>query len=496
MTRTHAEWQQAAAELKFDGRPFINGERTDASSGQTIEKRNPATGKVLSNIHAGNEADVDRAVAAARAAYESGEWSRAGASFRRERLLELARLIEARSDEFALYDTLDMGKPVRESSTIDAPGSAALYRFYGEAIEKVEDLIPVTPPGSTALVTREALGVVAVIVAWNYPLEIATWKLAPALAAGNTVVVKPPVEASHSTLLLAELAVEAGIPAGVLNVVPGRGSVVGSALALHNDVDMLAFTGSTEVAKQLQQYAGQSNMKRLALEAGGKSSNLVFADCDDLALAAQKAAFGSFYNQGEVCSANSRIFVERPVYEEFLRLYAEAAAAYAPGDPLDPASGIGSLVSEAHADTVWATIENARRDGRIVAGGTRPEINGSRAFIEPTIVADIAPDHEVHTREIFGPVAVVTPFDTEEEAIALANGTEFGLAASLWSGSLARAHRVAERLVAGTVSVNTVDALGFTTPFGGFKQSGFGRDLSVHALENYTDYKTTWVQWG
>lgn len=496
MTRTHAEWQQAAAELKFDGRPFINGERTDASSGQTIEKRNPATGKVLSNIHAGNEADVDRAVAAARAAYESGEWSRVGASFRRERLLELARLIEARSDEFALYDTLDMGKPVRESSTIDAPGSAALYRFYGEAIEKVEDLIPVTPPGSTAHVTREALGVVAVIVAWNYPLEIATWKLAPALAAGNTVVVKPPVEASHSTLLLAELAVEAGIPAGVLNVVPGRGSVVGSALALHNDVDMLAFTGSTEVAKQLQQYAGQSNMKRLALEAGGKSSNLVFADCDDLALAAQKAAFGSFYNQGEVCSANSRIFVERPVYEEFLRLYAEAAAAYAPGDPLDPASGIGSLVSEAHADTVWATIENARRDGRIVAGGTRPEINGSRAFIEPTIVADIAPDHEVHTREIFGPVAVVTPFDTEEEAIALANGTEFGLAASLWSGSLARAHRVAERLVAGTVSVNTVDALGFTTPFGGFKQSGFGRDLSVHALENYTDYKTTWVQWG
>lgn len=496
MTRTHAEWQQAAAELQFDGRPFINGERTDASSGQTIEKRNPATGKVLSNIHAGNEADVDRAVAAARAAYESGEWSRAGASFRRERLLELARLIEARSDEFALYDTLDMGKPVRESSTIDAPGSAALYRFYGEAIEKAEDLIPVTPPGSTALVTREALGVVAVIVAWNYPLEIATWKLAPALAAGNTVVVKPPVEASHSTLLLAELAVEAGIPAGVLNVVPGRGSVVGSALALHNDVDMLAFTGSTEVAKQLQQYAGQSNMKRLALEAGGKSSNLVFADCDDLGLAAQKAAFGSFYNQGEVCSANSRIFVERPVYEEFLRLYADAAGAYAPGDPLDPASGIGSLVSEAHADTVWATIENARRDGRIVAGGTRPEINGSRAFIEPTIVADIAPDHEVHTREIFGPVAVVTPFDTEEEAIALANGTEFGLAASLWTGSLSRAHRVAGRLVAGTVSVNTVDALGFTTPFGGFKQSGFGRDLSVHALENYTDYKTTWVQWG
>lgn len=496
MTRTHAEWKAAAAALDFDGRPVIGGARRAAASGRTIAKTNPATAETISQIHDCGPEEVDAAVAAARSAYASGAWSRAGAGFRRERLLELASLIEARADEFALYDSLDMGKPVRESSTIDAPGSAALYRFYAEAIEKTEDLIPVTPPGSTAIVTREALGVVAVIVAWNYPLEIATWKLAPALAAGNAVVVKPPVEASHSALLLAELALEAGIPAGILNVVPGRGSVVGKALALHEDVDMLAFTGSTEVAKQLQQYAGQSNMKRLALEAGGKSSNLIFADCDDLRLAAEKAAFGSFYNQGEVCSANSRIFVERSVYEEFLRLYAEAARAYAPGDPLDPASGIGSLVSESHADSVWATIENARRDGTVVAGGTRPEINGSRAFIEPTIVTDVPIDHEVHTREIFGPVAVVTPFDTEEEAVAHANGTPYGLAASLWTGSLARAHRVSSQLVAGTVSVNTVDALGFTTPFGGFKQSGFGRDLSVHALENYTDYKTTWMQWG
>ncbi len=496
MTRTLAEWQAAAAALEFDGRPVIDGVRVAASTGETITKTNPATGAALSEIHACSDVEVDAAVASARAAYESGGWSRAGAGFRRERLLELARLIEARADEFALYDSLDMGKPVRESASIDAPGSAALYRFYGEAIEKQEDLIPVTPPGSTALVTREALGVVAVIVAWNYPLEIATWKLAPALAAGNSVVVKPPVEASHSTLLLAELAIEAGIPAGVLNVVTGRGSTVGRALGRHEDVDMLAFTGSTEVAKQLQQYAGQSNMKRLALEAGGKSSNLIFADCDDLRAAAEKAAFGSFYNQGEVCSANSRIFVEREIYEEFLALYAEAALAYAPGDPLDPASGIGSLVSERHADEVWATIERARTDGRIAAGGTRPEINGSRAFIEPTIVTDVPADHEVHTREIFGPVAVVTPFDSEDEAIARANETPFGLAASLWTGSLSRAHRVSQRLVAGTVSVNTVDALGFTTPFGGFKQSGFGRDLSVHALENYTDYKTTWLQWG
>lgn len=496
MARSHAEWKAAAAALHFDGRPFIDGARVDSRSGETLEKVNPATGEVISDLHSCDAEDVDTAVTAARSAYETSAWRQAGPGFRRQRLLELARLIEAHSDELALYDTLDMGKPIRESSMIDAPGAAALYRFYAEAIEKHQDLIPVTPPGSTALVTREPLGVVGVIVAWNYPLEIATWKLAPALAAGNAVVLKPPMEASHSALRLAELAVEAGIPAGILNVVPGEGPVAGEALGLHADVDLLAFTGSTEVAKRLQVYAGQSNMKRLALEAGGKSSNLVFADCDDLRVAARKAAFGSFYNQGEVCSANSRIFVERPVYDEFLRFYAEAARAYAPGDPLDPASGIGSLVSESHADAVWATIERARRDGRIVSGGTRPVINGSRAFIEPTIVTDVPEGHETHTREIFGPVAVVTPFDTEEEAVGRANESPYGLAASLWTGSLARAHRVSGRLVAGTVSVNTVDALGFTTPFGGFKQSGFGRDLSVHALDNYTDLKTTWMQWG
>ncbi|MCF2573630.1 aldehyde dehydrogenase family protein [Brevibacterium sp. UCMA 11754] len=489
-------WHDKAAKLTIDGRPVINGKRVDARSGQTQAKTNPANGETISQLHLGGQADVDAAVSAARAAYESGEWSRTSATHRREVLLRLANLIEARADEFALLDTLDMGKPIGESSTIDAPGSAALYRFYGEAIEKTADEIPVTPVGSTALVTREPLGVIGIIVPWNYPLEIATWKIAPALAAGNALVVKPPVEASHSILLLAELAADAGVPAGILNVVPGRGSVVGKALGMHMDVDMLGFTGSTEVAMQLQQYAGTSNMKRLALEAGGKSSNIVFADCDDLEAAARKSAFGAFYNQGEVCSANSRIFVERPVYEEFLELFKAAADGFQPGDPLDPETAIGSLVSEKHADQVWECVEEARMDGTIIKGGNRPEINGSKAFIDPTIVTDLPADHRLHQHEIFGPVALVAPFDTEGEAIEKANGTPYGLAASLWTGSMARAHRVSSRLVAGTVSVNTVDALGFTTPFGGFKQSGFGRDLSVHALENYSDFKTTWLQWG
>ena len=475
---------------------MINGERVDARSGKIQAKTNPANGETISQLHLGGQADVDAAVSAARAAYESGEWSRTSATHRREVLLRLADLIEARADEFALLDTLDMGKPIGESSTIDAPGSAALYRFYGEAIEKTADEIPVTPVGSTALVTREPLGVIGIIVPWNYPLEIATWKIAPALAAGNALVVKPPVEASHSILLLAELAAEAGVPAGILNVVPGRGSVVGQALGMHMDVDMLGFTGSTEVAMQLQQYAGTSNMKRLALEAGGKSSNIVFADCDDLEAAAEKSAFGAFYNQGEVCSANSRIFVERPVYEKFLERSRQRPMASSPAIrwTLRRRSVHSSL--ERHADQVWECIEEARADGTIIKGGNRPEINGSKAFIDPTIVTDLPADHRLHQHEIFGPVALVTPFDTEDEAIEKANGTPYGLAASMWTGSMARAHRVSSRLVAGTVSVNTVDALGFTTPFGGFKQSGFGRDLSVHALENYSDFKTTWLQWG
>lgn len=495
-TAATVDWRTRASALTPDGRPVIGGVRVSAHSGRTHAKTNPATGEMISELHLGDATDVDTAVASARAAYEAGAWSRISAAERREVLLRLADLIEARADEFALLDTLDMGKPIGESSTIDAPGAAALFRFHGEAIEKLSDEIPATPTGSTALVTRQALGVIAVIVPWNYPLEIATWKIAPALAAGNAVIVKPPVEASHSALLLAEIAVEAGVPAGILNAVPGRGSVVGTALARHMDVDMLAFTGSTEVAKQLQIHAGESNMKRLALEAGGKSANVIFADADDLAAAAQKAAFGAFYNQGEVCSATSRIFVERPVYEEFVRLLAEAAESYQPGDPLDPDTAIGSLVSQQHADAVWECVEQARADGTIVAGGNRPAINGASTFIDPTVVTDLPLDHRLHEHEIFGPVALVTPFDSEEEAISLANGTPYGLAAALWTGSMARAHRVSSRLVAGTVSVNTVDALGFTTPFGGFKQSGFGRDLSIHALENYTDFKTTWMQWG
>lgn len=479
--------------IRVDGRALIDGDRVHAASGGTFVTINPATGSAIAEVAQGGSADIDRAVAAARSAYNSGSWSGLGAAERGAVLRRVAELIERDADELALLESLDMGKPLSQTRTVDVPGTAATFRWYGELADKLTDEVPATPPGSTAIVSRVALGVVAAIVPWNYPLDIAAWKLAPALVAGNSVVLKPAETTSLTALRLGELALEAGLPAGVLNVVPGPGSVIGRALGLHPDVDALTFTGSTAVAKKLMTYAGESNLKRLSLEAGGKSSNLIFADAEDLAMAAEQAAFGAFYNQGEVCSANSRIFVERPVYDEFVGLLTTAAQAYRSGDPLDPASGNGALVSESHADSVAEAIAAAARDGELI-GGERLQRDGSSAFIDPAIVSGLPLSHPLHRDEIFGPLVVVQAFDHEDDAVRAANATDYGLAASVWTASLSRAHRVSGRLVAGTVSVNTVDALGSTTPFGGFKQSGFGRDLSRHAIDNYVGLKTTWFQ--
>jgi gamma-glutamyl-gamma-aminobutyraldehyde dehydrogenase len=490
---TLEQWTHLARTLQLRTGVFIDGGFRAAASGATFDSINPATGEVLAAVAAADEVDVDAAVVAARASFESGVWSKTSPAHRKRVLTRLAELMIEHRAELALLDSMDMGKLVTEANNVDVPSAADLFAFYGEALDKINGEIAPTEPGNLALVTREPLGVVGAVTPWNFPLDLAVWKIAPALAVGNSVVLKPAEQAPLSSLRLAELAVEAGLPPGVLNVVPGLGPAAGAPLGLHQDVDVLAFTGSTATGKRFLHYAADSNLKQVWLECGGKSPNLVFADAD-LEQAAEMAIFGAFYNQGAVCSANSRLLVQRSISEHFIADLVDRAGALRPGNPLDPSAGMGAIVDETHTDRVLGFVDRAGREGQIIAGGGRHTVDGRGCFIEPTIVAGLGPTAELVTEEVFGPVLSVQVFDDDAEAIALANNTIYGLAASVWTNDLRRAHTVAAALRAGTVSVNTVDALSAQTPFGGFKQSGFGRDLSLHALEKYTGIKTTWIR--
>ncbi|WP_043526887.1 aldehyde dehydrogenase [Litchfieldella xinjiangensis] len=490
--KTLADWRAKAEALSFESRAFIDDGFVDALSGDTFESINPANGQCLAKVASCDDADAERAVRHARAAFERGEWSRLAPGSRKRILLRLADLLEQHKHELALIDTLDMGKPIG-SALGDMAGTIACLRYNAESIDKVFGEVAPTGEESLGLVLREPLGVVASIVPWNFPMMMTAWKIAPALAAGNSVILKPSEKSPLSALRLAQLAQDAGIPRGVFQVLPGFGHTVGKALALSMEVNCLAFTGSTQVGKQLMQYAGQSNLKRVYLECGGKSPNIVFADCKDLDAVAANAAEAIFHNQGEVCIAGSRLLVENSIREDFVTRVLKAAEAMQPGDPLDPDSFMGAIVDETQHKRILDFIRQGVEEGALLRGGGQAlETCPGGLFIAPTVFDGVTPEMSIGREEIFGPVLAVFGFDTEEEAIQLANDSQYGLAAGLWSQDIDRIMRVTRRLESGQVFVNNWAGGDQTVPFGGVKQSGNGRDKSMHSLAEYSELKTVW----
>ncbi|QFT20178.1 Aldehyde dehydrogenase PuuC [Pseudomonas sp. THAF187a] len=492
---TRADWEQRAQNLTIETRAFVQGEYLDAESGATFECISPVDGRLLGLVASCDQADAEVAVKNARATFDSGVWSRLAPAKRKKVMIRFAELIEAHGEELALLETLDMGKPISDSLNIDVSSAANAIRWSGEAIDKIYDEVAATAHDELGLVTREPVGVVAAIVPWNFPLLMTCWKLGPALSTGNSIILKPSEKSPLTGIRIAQLAIEAGIPAGVFNVLPGFGHTVGKALALHMDVDTLVFTGSTKIAKQLMIYAGESNMKRVWLEAGGKSPNIVFADAPDLQAAAESAASAIAFNQGEVCTAGSRLLVENAIKDKFVPMVVEAIKAWKPGNPLDPATNVGALVDTTQMNNVLAYIQAGHEDGaKLVAGGSRVMEETGGTYVEPTIFDGVSNAMRIAKEEIFGPVLSVIGFDTQEEAVAIANDTIYGLAAAVWTSNLSRAHLVGKALRAGSVWINQYDGGDMTAPFGGFKQSGNGRDKSLHAFDKYTELKATWIK--
>jgi 4-guanidinobutyraldehyde dehydrogenase/NAD-dependent aldehyde dehydrogenase len=491
---TSAEWHARAGAVKPRGQAFINGRYVDAASGETFDSVSPIDGRMLAKVASTDAADVDAAVAAARASFVKGSWSRLAPARRKRVLLKFAEAILANADELALLETLDMGKPISDSLRIDMRAAANCVAWFAEAIDKIYDEVAPTGPDTLATITREPAGVVGAIVPWNFPLLMASWKFAPALATGNSVVLKPSEKSPLTAIRVAELAAAAGIPEGVFNVLPGFGQTAGKALALHRDVDCIAFTGSTATGRLMLRYSSDSNMKRVWLECGGKSPNIVMADAADLDRAAKAAAGAIFFNQGEMCSAGSRLIVHESIRDAMLDKVSALARDYVPGDPLDPATKLGAIVDGTQLATVMRYIEAGRNEGaRVALGGKRVREASGGFYIEPTIFDGVKPTMKIAREEIFGPVLATLTFETPEEAVAIANDVEYGLVAAVWTRDITTAHRVARAIRAGTVYVNCYDADDITVPFGGFKQSGNGRDKSLHALDKYVELKTTWI---
>lgn len=490
--KTQEQWIELKDNLNIENRAYINGEYSAALSGQTIPVVNPATDEIITEIARCQSEDVDLAVSYARRIFQSGQWSESSPSYRKAVLNQFANLIEQNREELALLETLDTGKPISHSFSTDIPGAANSLRWYAEAIDKVYGEVAPTEKDVHAFISHQPIGVIAAVVPWNFPLWIACWKLGPALAAGNSVILKPSEKSSLTAIFLGQLAAQAGMPNGVFQVITGFGHEAGDALAKHHDVDCIAFTGSTRIAGQLMVSSGQSNLKRVFAEAGGKNANIVFEDCDDLDRAAAETASGCFYNQGEVCVAATRLLVHESIKDQFIEKVIAAAKAFTPKDPMNPTSSMGALIDQDHKAKVLEYISLGQAEGATLRCGG--DVKGQGAFVEPTILDNVSNKMRVAQEEIFGPVLCVIPFKDEAEAIEIANDSKYGLGAALWSSNINRVHRVAKQLQAGSVWVNNYNEGDMTVPFGGFKMSGNGRDKSLHALEKFTETKTTWIR--
>ncbi|WP_262974984.1 aldehyde dehydrogenase family protein [Lutimaribacter pacificus] len=452
-------------------------------------------GQKLTTIERAGANDVARACAAARRAFDDGRWSRLAPAGRKKVLHRIADRLEAEALELAVLGVRDNGTELNMALKAEPGSAAGTFRYYAEALDKVYGEIAPTAPDVLGLVHREPVGVVGAIVPWNFPLMIGAWKLAPALAAGNSVVLKPAETASLSLLRLAEICMECGLPDGVLNVVTGQGAIAGEALALSHDVDVLVFTGSGATGRRLLEYSARSNLKRVYLELGGKSPNVVFADAPDLAIAARVSAMGIFRNSGQVCVAGSRLLVERSIHDDFVALLADEAKKLRVGDPLDLSSQIGAINSETQLLGNLGFVADARKQGNTIAlGGSRILESTGGYYMEPTIITDVAPDHRIAQEEVFGPVLAVTAFDSDKDALRIANSTDYGLAAGVWTANLSRAHAMVRGIRAGVVHVNTYGGADNTVPLGGVGQSGNGHDKSLHAFDKYFNLKTAWMQ--